>query len=80
MGAICSICNSVRMDGRTKCKCGATKHTYTRPTLNLRCSWCKELFVWTPVSLARINYGIPNCCTRKCRASLATWERNRKLK
>jgi hypothetical protein len=80
MGAICSVCNAVRMDGRTKCKCGSTKHTSTKLTLNLRCLWCKQLFPWKPRGWGDMKTRIPQCCTDKCRGKLISWERDRKQK
>jgi hypothetical protein len=78
MAAICTECKRFRLDGRTMCKCGESKHIYTLITLNLRCEWCKDLFTWKLREMNRIPDGIRRCCTNSCAAKLRHWEKERK--
>lgn len=73
MAAICSVCGSFRLDARKKCRCGAIKHTFVLPALNLRCEWCKQLFVWTPKRIYQIEK-FRRTCSDRCAGRLTNWE------
>jgi hypothetical protein len=79
MAAICSECHRFRLDGRTLCKCGESKHTYAMITLNLRCTWCFKLFTWKVREMNRMPEGIRRCCSNSCAAKLRHWEEERKI-
>lgn len=55
------------------------KASIYRLIVNLRCSWCKQLFPWRPRYMAGIEKRLPRCCSDRCQMQLRMWNRNREI-
>jgi hypothetical protein len=65
-------------DGRARCS-GCGRH---RPkgkfAFNVRCEWCKELFVWKPKSAEMVErMTVRRTCGKRCAAALQVYENNK---
>jgi hypothetical protein len=67
------------MEGRGRCTtCGERR---PKLVLNLRCEWCKELFIWKPRSAEMIErMRVRRTCGVRCKSALQSWEFNRSRK
>jgi hypothetical protein len=59
----------------TKPRKGSIAHL----VVNLRCSWCKQLFPWKPRWKKHIEERLPRTCSLHCEGRLREWEWNRKI-
>ena len=77
MPAICTYCDTFRLDGRKDCKCGQKEHRIVSAIVYLRCEWCKKLFAWSEKSMWHYENSRPKTCSTKCSNELRAWNADR---